>query len=264
MKKNRADKIAYFEPEWSGSRGLIAGFTTRNGGVSRAPYNSLNLGFGTDDLQAHVEGNRANLCRAFQLQPRQLLTVKQTHGNSLLLIDEENLDLSHFLNVEADAIITNQPGIMIGILVADCFPLLLQDPTKNTIAAIHVGWRGAAGGIIARAVKAMEGHFGSTVADIQAAIGPGIGAHRFEVDRPVREAFREGSGFWDQIATEVRLGHWQVDLGLSCQLQLEALGVDCAKIDRAKECTCCHQELFFSYRRDEGRTGRQLGFIMQG
>ena len=264
MKKSRVDKIAYFEPAWSEGGGPTAGFTTRNGGVSRAPYNSLNLGFGTEDLQAHVEGNRASFCRAFELNPHQLLTVKQVHGTSVLLIDEENPDLSHFLSVEADAIVTNQPGIMIGVLVADCIPLLLHDPVKQVAAAVHAGWRGAANGIIAAAVKTMQDHFGSKNGDIQAAIGPGIGAHRFEVDRPVREAFREGSGHWDQIASEVRLGHWQVDLALSCQLQLEALGVECARIDRVAECTCCHQELFFSHRRDEGRTGRQLGFIMLG
>ena len=264
MKKSRVDKISYFEPDWSVSDGPIAGFSTRNGGVSRPPYNSLNLGFGTEDLQAHVEGNRASFCRAFELQPHQLLTVKQVHGTAVLLIDEENLDLSHFLSVEADAIITNQPGIMIGVLVADCIPLLLHDPVKQVAAAVHVGWRGAAAGIIARAVNAMQKNFLTRAQDLAVAIGPGIGAHRFEVDRPVREAFRQGSGFWEQIATEVSLGHWQVDLPLSCQLQLEALGVACDRIDRVRECTCCHQELFFSHRRDEGQTGRQLGFIMLG
>ncbi len=263
MKKTRIDKISYFEPSWGQAHaGLTVGFSTRHGGVSRAPYNSLNLGFGTEDLQAHVEGNRANFCRAFGLQPHQLLTVKQVHGTDLLLIDEENLDLSHFLSIEADGIITNQTGFMIGVLVADCIPLLLHHQGKGVVAAIHVGWRGAASGIIARAVASMKNHFGCDPAEIYAAVGPGIGAHRFEVDRPVREAFRNGSGNWDQIAHEVRLGHWQVDLPLSCRLQLEGAGVQVAHIDSVAECTCCHQEIFFSHRRDEGQTGRQLGFAM--
>lgn len=264
MRKSRVDKIAYLEPDWSGRESVLAGFSTRNGGVSRAPYNSLNLGFGTEDLQAHVEGNRASFSRAFGLQPHQLLTVRQVHGTDLLLIDEENPDLSHFLNVEADAIVTNQRGCMIGVLVADCIPLLLHSPAKGVAAAVHVGWRGAASGIIARVIESMKVHFHCEPQQILAAIGPGIGAHRFEVDRPVREAFRNGSGFWDQIAREVSLGHWQVDLPLSCRLQLEAAGVQPANIDAVVECTCCHQELFFSHRRDEGKTGRQLGFIMLG
>ena len=262
MKTSRADKISYLTPNWAEHQGpLAAGFSTRHGGVSRAPYNSLNLGFGTDDLKAHVDGNRGNFCRAFDLQPHQLLTIKQVHGTNLLLIDDENLDLSHFLTVEADGIITNQRGFMIGVLVADCIPLLLHHPGKGVVAAVHVGWRGAANGIISRAIESMQGHFHCAPEEILAAVGPGIGAHRFEVDRPVREAFRNGSGFWDLIANEVSLGHWQVDLSLSCRLQLEAAGIPTGNIDVAEDCTCCHQELFFSHRRDSGQTGRQLGFI---
>jgi YfiH family protein len=262
MKKQRADKIHYFQPEWASSHpGIWAGFSTRHGGVSRAPYNSLNLGFGTEDLQAHVEGNRTTFCHAFDLRPYQLLTVKQVHGSHLLLIDEENLDLSHFLSLEADGIITNQRGFMLGVLVADCLPLLLHDPVREIVAAVHIGWRGAANGLTGQTVAAMKSHFGCDPAQIQAAVGPGIAAHRYEVDRPVRESFRQGSGFWDQISREVRLGHWQLDLALSCRLQLEQAGILTAHIDRVNECTCCHPELFFSYRRDKGQTGRQLGFI---
>ncbi|MCF6178758.1 MAG: polyphenol oxidase family protein, partial [Geopsychrobacter sp.] len=109
--------------------------------------------------------------------------------------------------------------------------------------------------------ETMKSHFHCDPAEILAAVGPGIGAHKFEVDRPVREAFRNGSGFWDLISNEVSLGHWQVDLALSCRLQLEAVGIESGNIDCADECTCCHQELFFSHRRDGGVTGRQLGFI---
>jgi hypothetical protein len=262
MKMNRAEKINYLEPDWAQQNThLNAGFSTRNGGVSRAPYNSLNLGFATEDLPAHIEGNRANFCKAFDLQPHQLLTIKQVHGTNLLLIDDENLDLSHFLSVEADGIITNQRGFMLGVLVADCIPLLLHHQGKGVAAAIHVGWRGAAQGIIGQAIDTLKSHFHCAPEQIQAAVGPGIAAHRFEVDRPVREAFRAGTGFWDLIAKETSLGHWQVDLTLSCRLQLEACGLLSQNIDTAQECTCCHQELFFSHRRDKGETGRQLGFI---
>ncbi|NIQ94621.1 MAG: laccase domain-containing protein, partial [Desulfuromonadales bacterium] len=92
--------------------------------VSRPPYNSLNLGAGTDDPKHNVEANRATLARAFDREPHLLLTVRQVHGTDILIIDEENPDLTHFQDVESDAIITDQPGIMIGVLVADCFPVL--------------------------------------------------------------------------------------------------------------------------------------------
>ncbi len=262
MKQARQGKITYLEPEWTHGLPLYAGFTTRNGGVSRPPYNSLNLGFNTDDPVYNVEGNRSNLARAFDLQPRELLTVKQVHGTDVLIIDAPNPDLSHFLTVECDAVITDQPGIMIGILIADCYPVLLFDSKRHVSAVVHVGWRGAAAGIIGKAVGAMNANFGCRPEDLVAAVGPGIGAHKYEVDRPVRDAFRQGTGFWDDIAQEISLGRWRLDLKKSCVLQLEACGISKGKIEVAEECTCCHRELFFSYRRDQGKTGRQLGFVL--
>lgn len=261
MKLVGKGKIHYLQPSGLG-QGITAGFTTRNGGVSRPPYNSLNLGLNTEDLYAHVEGNRSNLTRAFELPPHQLLTVKQVHGTDLLLIDEENPDLSHFLSVEVDAIVTNQPRIMIGVLVADCFPVLLWEPEQGVIAAVHVGWRGAAKGILGKVVTAMENNFSVNCGNLRAAVGPGIGAHKYEIDRPVRDAFRQGSGYWSEIARETRLGRWQLDIARSCQLQLLNAGLKERSIEIADECTCCHPELFFSYRRDQGRTGRQLGFLL--
>jgi YfiH family protein len=260
MKLVRRGKISYLQPQQLPA-GLIAGFSTRNGGVSRPPYNSLNLGLGTDDLLASVEGNRATFSRAFDLSPHRLLTVKQVHGDDILLIDEENPDLSHFLTVEVDAIVTNQPGIMIGILNADCLPILIWHDDNKVAAAVHAGWRGAANGILGKVIRSIATNFAIPAAELKAAIGPGIGAHNFEVDRPVRDAFRQGSGFWNEISKETQLGHWQVDLPLSCRLQLEKAGIKPQNIDVASECTCCHPELFFSHRRDDGVTGRQIGFI---
>ncbi len=261
MKLARQGKISFLQPGWSAQGPLAAGFTTRNGGVSRAPFNSLNLGYNTEDLRPNVEGNRSTLARAFDLPTHLLLTVNQVHGSDLLVLDQPNPDLSHFLNVACDGIITDQPGIMIGILVADCYPVLLADPVKRVVGAVHVGWRGAAAGIIGKGVTAMVRQFGCRPGDICAAVGPGIGGHKYEVDRPVRDAFRSGSDHWDAIARETTLGKWQLDLRASCRLQLSDAGLDPARVEMAEECTCCHRELFFSYRRDAGRTGRQMGFV---
>ena len=261
MKLVRKGKLTCLQPENLGE-GVVAGFSTRNGGVSRAPYNSLNLGLNTEDQLAQVEGNRSTFARTFDLAPHQLLTVKQVHGNDLLLIDEPNADISHFLSLEVDAIVTNQPGIMLGVLVADCYPVLIWHAQRRVVAAVHAGWRGAANGILGKVIRALTGHFNCSVEELQAAVGPGIGAHKYEVDRPVRDAFRTGSGFWPEISKEVKLGHWQLDLALSCRLQLEQAGVLPQHLAVAEQCTCCHPELFFSYRRDHGMTGRQLGYIM--
>jgi hypothetical protein len=262
MKLVRKGKISYLQPGWAQDAPVYAGFTTRNGGVSRPPYNSLNLGYNTDDARHNVEGNRSTLVRAFGLQPHQLLTVKQVHGTDILSIDEPNPDLSHFLSVECDAIITNQPGIMIGILVADCYPVLLFDPEQKVAAVVHVGWRGAAAGLLGKTVKAMQAVFDCRARQILAAVGPGIGAHKYEVDRPVRDAFRKNSNHWDKIAQEIALGKWHLDLKQSCLLQLEEAGINPAHLTAVDKCTCCHRELFFSHRRDRGETGRQMGFVV--
>lgn len=260
----RKAKLHYLQPAWAEKLRLQAGITTRNGGVSRQPYNSLNLAFNTEDLRANVEGNRSTLTRSFGLPSHLLLTVKQVHGNNVLVIDAPNPDLTHFLQIESDAIVTDQPGMMIGVLVADCYPVLLVDPERKVFAVVHVGWRGAANGILGKTVQVMQRNFNVRAETLYAAVGPGIGAHKYEVDRPVREAFRKGSGHWDRIAKERDLGKWQLDLRQSCELQLRDAGLDPDRVDAAKECTCCHKELFFSYRRDGGRTGRQMGFVVTG
>ena len=137
MKNNRLGKLSCLVPAWAG-KNIEAGFTTRNGGVSRPPFNSLNLGAGTDDPKHNVEANRATLARSFDLEPHQLLTVRQVHGTDILIVDDENPDLTHFQEVEADAIITDQPGIMIGVLVADCFPVLIHDPMQKVAAVVRM------------------------------------------------------------------------------------------------------------------------------
>ena len=262
MKTVKQGKIHYLQPAWAGQSNLVTGFTMRNGGSSRPPFNSLNLGFGSGDQLSQVEANRAAVARAFDLEPHLLLTVNQVHGSEILVIDQPNPDVSHFQRVESDAIITNQRNILIGILVADCFPIILYDKKKHVAGVIHLGWRGMAAGLLGRTVQAMREIFACQPTDLCAAVGPGIAAHSYEVDRPVRDAFRQGSGQWQRIATEVSLGHWQLDLQKSCLLQLDAAGIERSAVDIVEECTCCHKETLFSYRRDQGRTGRQMGFTL--
>jgi YfiH family protein len=262
MKTVKQGKIHYLQPGWVEQGHLVAGFTTRNGGSSRPPFNSLNLGYGSDDQRSQVEANRAAVARAFELEPHLFLTVKQVHGSEILIIDQPNPEVSHFQRVDSDAIITNQRNILIGILVADCFPVILYDRKKRVVAVVHLGWRGTAAGLLGLTINAMKEVFGCDTSNLCAAVGPGIAAHSYEVDRPVRDQFRRGTGQWSQIAKEVSLGHWQLDLQKSILLQLDEAGVSRAAVDVVFECTCCHKEAFFSHRRDQGRTGRQMGFAL--
>lgn len=262
MQIKRKERIHYLEVAFPGAVGSVQGFTTRHEGVSRAPYNSLNLGMNTDDQQFNVEGNRSLLARAFGISQERLVTVRQTHGNDILVIDESNDDFSHFLSLECDAIITNQPNVMIGVTVADCVPILMYDGNRKVVAAVHAGWQGTASRIVAKAVEGMVSVFGSSPADIQVALGPCIGPCCYRVDVPVKNAFNQTGIEWDAVSVKVAAGEWQLDLIAANRLLLLEAGITDTSILDSGMCVCCKQELFFSYRRDEGQTGRQMGFIM--
>lgn len=258
----KCGKITCLQAGWSQEGSVVAGVSTRNGGLSRPPYNSLNLSTNTDDPVYNVEGNRSTFLNEFGVSMHHLLLVKQVHGTDVLVVDSKNHDVSHFQDVAADAIVTNQPNLMIGVLVADCFPVILFDPIKKVSAAIHVGWRGAAQGIVGKAIDAMTEEFGCDIKEIKAMVGPGISADHYQVGKDVRDAFRAGQGNWNDIAEEVELGLWKLDIQRSIDLQLAAAGIVGKQREMSDLCTWKQRELFFSYRRDEGQTGRQLGFIM--
>jgi YfiH family protein len=263
MEMTKSGKVHYLEPRiFAATEVAVQGFTTRHEGVSRPPYNSLNLGTNTFDTSHNVQGNRSILARACGARAERLVTVTQVHGTDLLVIDTPNPDYSHFLKLECDGIITNQPGVMIGICVADCVPLLLLDPVRKVAAALHAGWKGTAGEIGRKGVEALVSMFGSRPGDILAAVGPGIGGCCYEVDAQVEEAFRKGGAGWDFFARETAPGQWGLDLPAANYRQLLAAGLPEANIETTPLCVSCEHDLFFSYRRDGGDTGRQMGFIM--
>jgi hypothetical protein len=263
MEMHKTGKIQYLKPRLDGET-VVAGFTTRHEGVSRHPYNSLNLGSNTLDSPHNVEGNRSLLARGFGATLDRFLTVTQVHGTDLLVIDSPNPEFSHFLKLECDGIITNQPGLMIAVCVADCVPILLHDPVHRVVAALHAGWQGTVGNIAGKGVEAMASLFGSSPKEIHAAIGPSISGCCYEVDAPVRDAFRKQGLPWELHAREKGEGKWLLDLARANRQQLIDAGLASGEIESAELCVSCNQELFFSYRRDGGDTGRQAGFIMLG
>lgn len=261
MKK--AGKVHYLEPGiFTAAGSTVHGFTTRHEGVSRQPYNSLNLGSNTFDAPHNVQGNRSILARAFGARAERIVTVNQVHGVDLLVIDAPNPEYSHFLKLECDGLVTNQPGVMIGICVADCVPLLLLDPVKGVVAALHAGWKGSAGNIANKGIETMIGLFGSMPTDILAAIGPAIGSCCYEVDAQVKEAFMHANAGLECFDVETSPGKWRLDLAAVNRNQLIIAGLPVTNIDSAERCVACEHDLFFSYRRDKGETGRQMGFIM--
>jgi YfiH family protein len=263
MEMTKSGKVHYLEPRLFAATGVAAqGFTTRHEGVSRPPYNSLNLGTNTFDDSHKVQGNRSLLARSFGTRLEKLVTVNQVHGTDLLVIDSPNPDYAHFLKLESDGIITNQPGVMIGVCVADCVPLLLLDPVNRVAAALHAGWKGTAGAIASKGVEALVSLFGSRPSDILAAVGPAIGKCCYEVDTPVIDTFRKQGTGYDLFAEEKGGGKWQLDLAGANARQLLEAGIAEEHIEVSGLCVRCEHDTFFSYRRDGGDTGRQMGFIM--
>jgi len=259
----KSGRVHYVESKLFSAREVsVQGFTTRHEGVSRPPYNSLNLGLSTLDSPHNVEGNRSILARAFDARVEKLVTVTQVHGNDLLLLDQPNPDFSHFLKLECDGIVTNQPGVMIGVCVADCAPVLLLDPVNKVVAAIHAGWKGTVAGIVTKGVQAMVNLFDGRPGDILASIGPTIGACCYEIDGPVVDAFRNAGHDFDAFAQPSGDRKWRLELAQANRQQLLRSGIAAENIEVSRLCVSCEKDLFFSYRRDKGETGRQMGFIM--
>jgi YfiH family protein len=221
--------------------GAQALFTTRRGGFSTGPYESLNLGRFTDDDRAAVERNREALQSAHGVR---FVYGRQVHGASVRVADAATEDGT--MPPDADGQATARPGLAPLVLTADCLPIAIAG--RGAVAMVHAGWRGLAGGVIAVGVRAVRGL--DCEGPLAAAIGPGAGPCCYEVGDEVRAAFEEeGEG--------VRRGR-NLDLKEIARRQLERAGVE--HIHDVRLCTICSDpSLFFSHRRDNGVTGRQAG-----
>ncbi len=238
--------------------GIAHGFFTRRGGVSRGVYRSLNVGRGSGDDPAHVAANRARACA--MLDAAALVTPYQVHGADVHVLDAATDPGA--APPRADAVVTTRRGIAVGVVTADCVPVLLADPGSGVIAAAHAGWRGALAGICAATIAAMERR-GARRMRIRAAIGPAIAQASYEVGAEVRDsflaAFPEARRFFRQAGS----GRHLFDLVGLVAARLAAAGIDMVEVLAGD--TYADAERFFSYRRSThlGETdyGRQLSAI---
>ena len=221
-----------------GADGYEVAFTTRVGGVSEGPYESLNLGRKSGDEVERVDENRRIACDAIGADLEKLALNYQVHSDRVLRAAAGSR------GEHADGLWTDDPGLPILAMSADCLPIALArtDTTEPAIAVLHVGWRGLLAGIVAAGARAL-GERG-----LAAAIGPGIGSCCYEVGEEVATPFRERFG--EDVVHAGRL-----DLWTSAERALRAAGVE--RVDRFDRCTFCEPETFFSHRRDGGNTGRQ-------
>ena len=242
--------------------GFANGFSTRTGGVSPFPENSLNLAGFDEDSAENINENRRRFLAAFDDGFR-LATVWQIHGETIKIVrTAADVETSE---ERADAVLSNLPGVLAGVKTADCVPVFIGDPMTKAFAAVHAGWRGTVSSIAAKAVAKMTELFGSDPADLICAIGPAACGRNYEVGQDVIDAFRQNFGeVSGQYFVPTREGHALVDLHLANRDQLIAAGVAADNIHIAPFCTMERPDLFFSYRLEKkklGKTGRLLSVI---
>jgi YfiH family protein len=255
------DKMKLSASSLSAVDGVSHGFFTRQGGVSASIYASLNCGPGSRDDAANVTENRVRVAELLGAEPGRLLTLFQKHSADAVVAERPWKDGKM---PEADAIVTAKPGLAIGVLTADCAPVLLCDGEARVIGAAHAGWKGALGGIIEATVKAM-GKLGAKPQRITAVIGPTISQKAYEVGADFVERFLadepESSAFF---ITDEFSGEPHFDLPGYVGERLARAGV--GAIADLGLCTYCDETRLFSYRRSqhhgEADYGRQISAIL--
>ncbi len=246
--------------------------TTRKGGVSEGDFSSFNMGNFSDDSPLNITENRERLARMLYVDIDRFIIPHQTHGTEVMTIDAHFLALDHAAALEllygVDATITREKDVFLCITTADCVPLLLYDREKGVIAAIHAGWRGSVGGIVEKTVARMQQRFGSSPADLIAAIGPAINQSHYEVgDEVIRQFQNRGFDLSDTTLFFQKSADskYHIDLKELNRRELIRLGVEEDKIEKSNLCTYERGDLFFSARRQTIHSGRMLtGIMMKG
>jgi YfiH family protein len=239
--------IGWLPGEFGAPAGVLAGTTTRAGGLSRGSLASFNLAAHVADDPAVVAANRARL-RADLRLPAEPLWLRQVHG-AAVVTHEASLP-----EPEADAAVTFEPGRVLAVLTADCLPVALASRDGTRLGLAHAGWRGLAAGVLDRTVAAL----GVPASELLAWLGPAIGAEAFEVGAEVREAFVGGHAADAAAFTPNERGRWQADLYALARARLRRLGV--TAVAGGGECTFRDAGRFYSHRRDP-RGGRMATLL---
>jgi YfiH family protein len=265
-------------PEWSGEKWLVHGFSTRIGGLSQLSTTTLgdwsksdlNLGYTSNDDPETVANNRrrflAEVCRsekaqrgagALDAKALALVTLKQMHSGLTRRVGRA--DAAERASLWGDGLMTDEPGVLLGIQTADCLPILVADPKRRAAAAFHAGWRGTLKGVVEQGIEAMGREFGSDPRDLTAAIGPGIGGCCFAVGSEIEDLFRAKYSYAAELfAGQSRL---RMNLAEANRRQLLSAGLSAAKVHSLDVCTSCSVDRFFSYRAERGKTGRMMAVV---
>ena len=240
--------------------GINHGFFTREGGISEGDYASLNCGLGSQDDPEHIKVNRSRVAESLKVETGQLVTAYQIHSPKAVRIMGS---LSEKNRPKADALVTDKPDLAIGVLTADCTPVLFADPAHGVIGAAHAGWRGALGGILESTVKLMES-IGAARENMITAIGPTISWAAYQVGPEFLDTFMEEDQESDPFFRDDSVtGRFQFDLPGYVEHRLRRIGPH--RITNSNLCTYSEEAHFFSYRRathrNESDYGRQISAI---
>jgi YfiH family protein len=262
---------------WKPYEWLLHGFSTRQGGISQVYGGSaLNLGWTKEDDPQSVAENRSRFLTAVydQRPPSVLVGVRQIHSNIVRVVKEDDGALKGNLQtvdgkaiLEGDGLITDLPGVLLGVATADCVPVLVVDVKRRVIAAFHAGWRGTVERIVERGVAIMQQEYRSRATDLVAAVGPGIGPCCYTVGEEVRSKFETQFEYAKELFirvddnAEARLNLWEAN-----RRQLLDAGIREIRINSLRECTACTRSQsgalrYFSHRAEHGNAGRMLNVV---
>ncbi len=266
MIEQQHEGFCYFQFEhFAQYTNVVQAVFSRQGGVSEPPFASLNTGYSSGDDRSRVRANRELLPKALGHPGWPVATSWIVHGNEVVAVGAEWKDDQHQLDDpglrrRADAMITREPEVFLLISYADCLPLLFYDPVQHVAGIAHAGWRGTAGGMAGETVAALVRHFGSRPEDVLVGMAPSIGPCCYEVGPDVLEQFErapsiaESAAFLPHVAG--RSDRWMLDLQETNRRQLLAAGIRPEHLEAMPICTSCRTDLFYSYRREQGKTGR--------
>ena len=241
----------YIEPQWKTRfPNLIVAQTTRLGGASSPPYASFNLGLYTADTPSALTRNRNILLQDLQITSDQLVWSKQIHGTSI-----------HFAKTGGgtdgcDAILVDKPGLVACVSVADCCPVLVYDSQQHVCAAIHAGWKGTVGKLVAKTLLEMKSLYQTRAEDCWVYIGTCISKESFEADADVADLFENNQKTWDPEKKK-----YLIDLKQTNKEQVQLFGIPDEQIEVSSYCTVLDNHLFYSHRAEKGTTGRQIAII---
>ncbi|UOY93720.1 peptidoglycan editing factor PgeF [Ectobacillus sp. JY-23] len=245
--------------EWEA---VTAGFTTREKGVSTIPYASLNLGLHVEDRQEDVHENRRLLARKLHFPMRTWICSEQTHENVVQKVTKQDCGKGVYEYRESiagtDGIYTNESDVLLTSCYADCVPLYFYAPSYHLIGLAHAGWKGTVKEIACNMIHKWTQEEGVPLTDIHVAIGPSIGNCCYVVDNRVMDAVKKVVTYEPK---QVEKGQYQIDLKTINRLLCLQCGIPEENIITSSYCTSCEEKLFFSHRRDRGKTGRMMSFI---